>query len=84
MHGSTPHGESVKKHLIDEVKSVMLRHITEQVHLAIQMGNREDLTTHTVVEPVGSIGVNKAVARPLSGANALVDLAQQFESALHL
>lgn len=46
------------------------------------MGDGEDLPTHAVVQPIGSVGIDEAISRPLSCAHPLVNLAQQFEGAL--
>lgn len=60
----------------------MLRYITEKVHLPVQMGNCEYFSTHAVIKPIGSVGVDEAIASPLTCAHSLIDFAQQFEGTL--
>ena len=43
------------------------------------MGDGVGLVADKVVEAVGAVGVNKAVADPLAGANGLVDVSNNLE-----
>lgn len=69
--------------LVAQVKPVVSRYVSEQVHLPIEVRYGADLAAHVVIEPVERVGIDEAVADPNAGSHALVDLVEDGECVLN-
>ena len=65
---------------VRDIRFTIARQVAEEIHGLVEVRNGVGLIADEVVEAVGAVGVDKAVADPLAGADRFVNIGDHFES----